>query len=273
MLSAEIARRYGAEGLPDDTIQHQVHRLGRPELRRLPGARASPSSSRATPTTTSARASPAAASSSTRRATATFVPEENIIVGNVSLYGATGGEVFLRGMAGERFCVRNSGATAVVEGVGDHGCEYMTGGLVVVLGKTGPQLRRRHERRRRLRARRGRRPSRRAATWAWSSSSRSTSDDVETRARPDPAPLRLHAAAPSPGASCSRLEATSRSSSCKVMPIEYRKRARRRSTSTREAARARRGLSHERRIDMGKITGFLEYRARAAGTSGRSPSA
>ena len=68
---------------------------------------------------------------------ATFVPEENIIVGNVSLYGATGGEVFLRGMAGERFCVRNSGVTAVVEGLGDHGCEYMTKGLVVVLGKVG----------------------------------------------------------------------------------------------------------------------------------------
>jgi glutamate synthase domain-containing protein 2/glutamate synthase domain-containing protein 1/glutamate synthase domain-containing protein 3 len=68
---------------------------------------------------------------------ARFVPEENIIVGNVSLYGATGGEVFLRGMAGERFCVRNSGVTAVVEGVGDHGCEYMTKGLVVVLGKVG----------------------------------------------------------------------------------------------------------------------------------------
>jgi len=68
---------------------------------------------------------------------ATFVPEENIVVGNVSLYGATGGEVFLRGQAGERFAVRNSGAIAVVEGVGDHGCEYMTKGLVVVLGKTG----------------------------------------------------------------------------------------------------------------------------------------
>ena len=68
---------------------------------------------------------------------ATFVPEENIIVGNVSLYGATGGEVFLRGQAGERFCVRNSGVTAVVEGVGDHGCEYMTKGLVLVLGRTG----------------------------------------------------------------------------------------------------------------------------------------
>ncbi len=66
-----------------------------------------------------------------------FVPEENVIVGNVSLYGATSGEAYIRGVAGERFCVRNSGATAVVEGVGDHGCEYMTGGRVVVLGLTG----------------------------------------------------------------------------------------------------------------------------------------
>ena len=66
-----------------------------------------------------------------------FVPEDNILVGNVALYGATGGVVFLNGVAGERFCVRNSGADAVVEGVGDHGCEYMTGGRVVVLGPTG----------------------------------------------------------------------------------------------------------------------------------------
>ena len=66
-----------------------------------------------------------------------FVAEEQIIAGNVILYGATAGEVFIRGQVGERFCVRNSGATAVVEGVGDHGCEYMTGGLVVVLGPTG----------------------------------------------------------------------------------------------------------------------------------------
>jgi len=66
-----------------------------------------------------------------------FAAEEHIIAGNVILYGATGGEVFIRGQVGERFCVRNSGATAVVEGVGDHGCEYMTGGLVVVLGPTG----------------------------------------------------------------------------------------------------------------------------------------
>ena len=67
----------------------------------------------------------------------TFVPEENIIIGNVALYGATAGEAYIRGMAGERFCVRNSGVTAVVESVGDHGCEYMTGGRVVILGPTG----------------------------------------------------------------------------------------------------------------------------------------
>jgi glutamate synthase domain-containing protein 2/glutamate synthase domain-containing protein 1/glutamate synthase domain-containing protein 3 len=67
----------------------------------------------------------------------TFVPEENIITGNVALYGATSGEAYIRGMAGERFCVRNSGVNAVVEAVGDHGCEYMTGGRVVVLGRTG----------------------------------------------------------------------------------------------------------------------------------------
>jgi glutamate synthase domain-containing protein 3 len=66
-----------------------------------------------------------------------FRSHENIIVGNTVLYGATSGEVFVNGVAGERFCVRNSGATAVVEGLGDHGCEYMTGGLVVVLGGTG----------------------------------------------------------------------------------------------------------------------------------------
>ena len=70
-------------------------------------------------------------------AASTFRAEENIIVGNVALYGATGGEAFIRGMAGERFCVRNSGVDAVVEAVGDHGCEYMTGGRVVVLGPTG----------------------------------------------------------------------------------------------------------------------------------------
>jgi glutamate synthase (NADPH/NADH) large chain len=67
----------------------------------------------------------------------TTVPQENIIIGNVALYGATSGELFVRGQAGERFAVRNSGSTAVVEGVGDHGCEYMTGGRALILGKTG----------------------------------------------------------------------------------------------------------------------------------------
>src|SRR5436189_3470166 len=69
--------------------------------------------------------------------TARFVAEENIVIGNVALYGATSGEAYFRGVAGERFAVRNSGAQAVVEGVGDHACEYMTGGRVVVLGRTG----------------------------------------------------------------------------------------------------------------------------------------
>ena len=68
---------------------------------------------------------------------APFVAEDNIVVGNVCFYGATGGKAFIRGIAGERFCVRNSGVEAVVEGIGDHGCEYMTGGKIIVLGSTG----------------------------------------------------------------------------------------------------------------------------------------
>ena len=66
-----------------------------------------------------------------------IVPEDNIITGNVTLYGATSGEVYINGKAGERFCVRNSGAKAVVEGIGDHGCEYMTGGVALILGAVG----------------------------------------------------------------------------------------------------------------------------------------
>ena len=85
----------------------------------------------------SARAFRAGASSSARRKTRRSSPEEFIIVGNTVLYGATEGEAYFRGVAGERFAVRNSGVAAVVEGVGDHGCEYMTGGIVVVIGKTG----------------------------------------------------------------------------------------------------------------------------------------
>ena len=68
---------------------------------------------------------------------ATFIAEDNILIGNVALYGATSGEAYFRGIAGERFCVRNSGALTVVEGIGDHGCEYMTGGCAVIIGPTG----------------------------------------------------------------------------------------------------------------------------------------
>ena len=87
---------------------------------------------------------------------AVIAADDNIIVGNVALYGATSGEAYVCGVSGERFCVRNSGALAVVEGVGDHGCEYMTGGRVVVLGPHRTQLRGRHVRRHRLRSRRTR---------------------------------------------------------------------------------------------------------------------
>ena len=68
---------------------------------------------------------------------ANFIAEDNIIIGNVAFYGATSGKAFIKGKAGERFCVRNSGVEAVVEGIGDHGCEYMTGGLAIILGEIG----------------------------------------------------------------------------------------------------------------------------------------
>ena len=106
---------------------------------------------------------------------AAYVAEENVVIGNTVLYGATAGRAFFRGLAGERFAVRNSGASAVVEGVGDHGCEYMTGGRAVDPRPDRAQLRGRHERRRRLRARRGRHASATAATWSWSASTRSRS--------------------------------------------------------------------------------------------------
>jgi glutamate synthase (NADPH/NADH) large chain len=136
MLSGEIARRYGARGLPDGQLRIRLQGSAGQSFgaflasgvtlelegdsndylgKGLSGGRVivyPPQDSR-------------------------FVPEENVLVGNTVLYGATGGEVYLRGLAGERFAVRNSGAQAVVEGVGDHGCEYMTGGVVVVLGPTG----------------------------------------------------------------------------------------------------------------------------------------
>jgi len=136
MLGGEIARRYGSEGLPDGTIHFKFRGSAGQSFgafvpngvtlelegdtndylgKGLSGGRII-----AYPPKTSS-----------------FLPEESILVGNVVLYGATSGDVYLNGIAGERFAVRNSGATAVVEGVGDHGCEYMTNGMVIVLGSTG----------------------------------------------------------------------------------------------------------------------------------------
>jgi len=136
MLGGEIARRYGSTGLPDETIHFNFNGSAGQSFgafvpngvtlelegdsndylgKGLSGGRIIVYPPR----------------------TSSFLPEESILVGNVVLYGATSGEAFLNGMAGERFAVRNSGATAVVEGVGDHGCEYMTNGTVVVIGSTG----------------------------------------------------------------------------------------------------------------------------------------
>ena len=136
MLSGEIAKRHGHAGLPDDTIHIRARGTGGQSFgaflargvsielegdandyvgKGLSGGRLAIRPSRAS----------------------SLVPEENILIGNTVLYGAIAGECYFRGVAGERFAVRNSGAIAVVEGVGDHGCEYMTGGVAVVLGRTG----------------------------------------------------------------------------------------------------------------------------------------
>jgi glutamate synthase domain-containing protein 3 len=136
MLSSTIARKYGFTGLPDDTIQikfngsagqsfgaflaHGVSLTLEGEANDYVGKGLSGGRIVIYPPLS-----------------AKYVPEDNMIAGNVVLYGAIKGEAFFRGLAGERFAVRNSGASAVVEGVGDHGCEYMTGGRVVIIGPTG----------------------------------------------------------------------------------------------------------------------------------------
>jgi glutamate synthase (NADPH/NADH) large chain len=135
-LSGEIARRHGARGLPDGTIKV-----------RFTGAAGQSFGAFLAPGVTLELCGDAndyvGKGMSGGRivvyppASARFTPEDNVIVGNVALYGATAGDLFANGLAGERFAVRNSGARAVVEGVGDHGCEYMTGGVVVVLGPVG----------------------------------------------------------------------------------------------------------------------------------------
>jgi glutamate synthase domain-containing protein 3 len=136
MLSAEVSRRWGVEGLPSETINIKFEgSAGQSFCAFLAPGIAVTLEGDANDYFGKGMSSGRIVVFPPRKAS--FVAEDNIIVGNVSLYGATGGEVFLRGQAGERFCVRNSGVTAVVEGVGDHGCEYMTRGTVVVLGKAG----------------------------------------------------------------------------------------------------------------------------------------
>ena len=136
LLGSEVTRRYGAAGLPDGTIRLKFNGSAGQSF----GAFVPPG---LTLTIEGDANDYCGKGLSGGRIvivpprSATFEPAANIIVGNVAFYGATAGEAFIRGMAGERFCVRNSGVTAVVEAVGDHGCEYMTGGTVVILGPTG----------------------------------------------------------------------------------------------------------------------------------------
>ncbi len=136
MLSGEIARRYGSAGLPDDTIRCEfTGSAGQSFGAFLAKGITLALEGDANDYTGKGLSGGKLIVFPPR--TSTFLPEQNILIGNVVLYGATSGEAFFNGVAGERFAVRNSGATAVVEGVGDHGCEYMTRGLVVVLGKAG----------------------------------------------------------------------------------------------------------------------------------------
>jgi glutamate synthase (ferredoxin) len=136
MTGSEITRRYGAVGLPEDTIKlHFKGSAGQSFGAFIPKGMTLILEGDANDYIGKGLSGGKIVVFPPREAT--FVPEENIIVGNVAFYGATGGEAYVRGVGGERFCVRNSGVHAVVEGVGDHGCEYMTGGRVVVLGPTG----------------------------------------------------------------------------------------------------------------------------------------
>jgi glutamate synthase (NADPH/NADH) large chain len=136
MLSNEISKQYGGAGLPEDTIQIR--------FRGSAGQSFGAFSAKGIKFTLEGESNDyfgkglsGAKLIVSKDRNAPFDADKNIIIGNVALYGATSGEVYISGMAGERFAVRNSGAKAVVEGIGDHGCEYMTGGIVLVLGETG----------------------------------------------------------------------------------------------------------------------------------------
>ena len=136
MLSGRIAKAYGEDGLPPDTIRINFTGSAGQSF----GAFLAPGVSLHLDGDTNDYMGKGMSGGMIvvkPHPDSTFVPEENIIIGNVAMYGATGGHAFINGVAGERFCVRNSGVRAVVESVGDHGCEYMTGGVVVVLGPTG----------------------------------------------------------------------------------------------------------------------------------------
>jgi glutamate synthase domain-containing protein 3 len=136
MLSSEVTRKFGSVGLPEDTIQLNFKGSAGQSL----GAFLAPGITISVEGDANDYVGKGMSGGKiivNPYHESTFRPHQNIIAGNVILYGATGGEIYLHGMAGERFAVRNSGATAVVEGVGDHGCEYMTGGTVVVIGQTG----------------------------------------------------------------------------------------------------------------------------------------
>jgi glutamate synthase (ferredoxin) len=136
ILGSEVTRRYGRAGLPEDTIRLTFRGSAGQSF----GAFVPPGITLRLEGDANDYIGKGLSGGKivvVPPAGSTFVPSENVIVGNVAFYGATGGQAYIRGMAGERFCVRNSGLTAVVQAVGDHGCEYMTGGVVVVLGPTG----------------------------------------------------------------------------------------------------------------------------------------
>jgi glutamate synthase (NADPH/NADH) large chain len=139
MLGAEITRRYGAEGLPAGTIDVTLHGSAGQSLGAfIPQGLTIRMYGDANDYVGKGISGGRVIVRPDEKAT--FKSENNVISGNVIGYGATSGDIYIRGLAGERFCVRNSGATAIVEGVGDHALEYMTGGTVVILGKTGRNI-------------------------------------------------------------------------------------------------------------------------------------
>ena len=265
MLGGEIARRYGSAGLPDGTIHFQFRgSAGQSFGAFVPNGVTLELEGDANDYMGKGLSGGRIIAYPPK--TSSFLPEESILVGNVVLYGATSGEAFLNGIGGERFAVRNSGATAVVEGVGDHGCEYMTNGLVIVLGSTG----------RNFAAGmsggfafvyddQGDFSTRRCNTASVDLEPLADSDDIDKRARPARAPSRPHRQ-PSRRLGSRALGRRAAANSSKSSPT---------STSAFSASRARRPSTLPRsprrlwwrlppRCNMGKVTGFLEIQAGTA---------